>query len=100
MPAINADSYMNLIIRQQDRIKELIDLIPLWEVDDKFVFVSVSSKTSDMMGYGMDELIGRTPFDFMPQNGAKKLKKHLITIFSDRKAFSSFEAVFLKKNGQ
>jgi len=52
------------------------------------------------MGYNLNELIGKTPFDFMTQQEGERLKQYLLGIFAGQKPFSSFEAALLNKDGQ
>lgn len=102
MQPIDNDHLSSQVILQQEVVVSVLDLISdmVWEIDNRFVFVYVSPKTEVMMGYRLDELIGKTPFDFMMQDEAEKNKQHLLPIFSNRTAFSSVELVLVKKDGE
>jgi PAS domain S-box-containing protein len=44
----------------------------IWEVDHTGAYIYTNSKCRDLLGYGPEEIIGKTPFDFMPaKEGAR-----------------------------
>ena len=51
-------------------ILELFDTTSdwLWEVDDEGRYTYVSPGVSQLLGYEPNEMLGRTPFDFMPES--------------------------------
>lgn len=102
MQPIDNDRPSSQVILQQEMVISVLDLIAdmVWEIDNRFVFVYVSPKTEVMMGYRLDELVDKTPFDFMMGDEAEKNKQHLLPIFSNRTAFSSVEFVLVKKDGE
>lgn len=44
-----------------------------WEVDEKGKYTYSSSKANDFLGLRNEEIIGKTPFDFMPAEEAKRV---------------------------
>jgi len=46
----------------------------IWEIDSLGKFVYVSEKVEETMGYKPYEIIGKTPFDLMTNDNAKKIK--------------------------
>ena len=51
------------------------DVVGLHDKDGRFLFVSPSS--AKLMGYKPDELLGRTPFDFIHDEDSSRLSKNL-----------------------
>ncbi len=48
----------------------------IWEVDVQVRYTHVSEGVYDVLGYGPDEMIGKTPFDFMsPEEGERAMEQ-------------------------
>ena len=47
----------------------------VWEVDVRGVYIYVSQKVEDLLGYQPEEVLGKTPFDFMPAEEAKRVAR-------------------------
>jgi PAS domain S-box-containing protein len=69
-----------LIINEQ-RFRSLITAIGdiIWETDAHTHFVYVSPRVETLLGYKPDELIGHTPFEFLPQDAIAPNQKILQT---------------------
>jgi PAS domain S-box-containing protein len=63
----------------------------IWEIDENNRYVYSSPKARDLLGYDSGEIIGRTPFDLLPQGDALSLKRSLRDIVTERKPFFGFE---------
>lgn len=72
----------------------------LWEINISCRFILVTKRAEEILGYSLDEIIGKTPFDFCFQNDVNKLKTHLTHIFIEKKAFSNFEFRAVDKLGR
>lgn len=70
----------------------------IWEIDANFVFTYCSDKVIEFLGYTPDEMIGKTPFDFMPDK--EETRKKFIEIIGHWKAFRNFENWIQTQNGQ
>lgn len=73
----------------------------IWEIDEKGVYTYVSPKIKDVLGYEPEEVVGRTPFDFMPPDEAQTIETVFTSIASEGKrfSFSSLENINLHKDG-
>ena len=60
-----------------DIVKNINDFV--WEVDAKGIYTFVSPSVEKLLGYKPEEIIGKTPFDFMPPDEEKKIR----AIFSE-----------------
>ncbi|MBE9582060.1 MAG: PAS domain S-box protein [Proteobacteria bacterium] len=47
----------------------------IWEVDKNGVYTHCSERVEDILGYRPDEIMGKTPFDLMAQDEAKKARE-------------------------
>lgn len=66
----------NKLIENQIRFFDFANSLAdwIWEIDkdDKYIFVS--DKIKEVMGYDSGEIIGKTPFELMTKDNAKKIK--------------------------
>jgi PAS domain S-box-containing protein len=71
----------------------------IWEVDSDCNYVFASGRVMDVLGYGPDEILGRSPFDLMPPDEAERVRQ-AFKVFSDRSApFQDLVNVNMHKNG-
>jgi PAS domain S-box-containing protein len=68
-------------------VEDVSNTIQIWETDAKGVYTYVSPSTKWVYGYSPEKVIGKTPFDFMPREEAKKIKKEFAKIAKQRKTF-------------
>jgi PAS domain S-box-containing protein len=71
----------------------------VWEVDAAGVLTYVSPKIKDSLGYEPEEVVGKTPFDFMPQEEERRIRDWFSSISSRRLPFVAKENVLVHKNG-
>lgn len=72
----------------------------IWEVDKDGVYTYASGKVAHILGYKPQELIGKTPFDFMSEEEVNKIKKTFQGLFERRVPISDLENWNLTKNGE
>ncbi len=68
-----------LIKANEERLKSIIMSTSdwIWEVDKDGKYIYSSEKVKEILGYSVNEIIGKTPFDLMPIEE----KEHLVTDF-------------------
>ncbi|MGE5384305.1 MAG: PAS domain S-box protein [Betaproteobacteria bacterium] len=71
----------------------------IWEVDAEVRYTFVSANVRSLLGYGPDEIVGRTPFDLMPNDEARRVKAVLQQIADRREAFRDLENTNLHRDG-
>jgi len=72
----------------------------IWEVDENAVYTYVSPKISDILGYEPEEVLGKTPFNFMPSNEAKRIGDIFSSIATSQKSFRELENTNIHKDGR
>ncbi len=72
----------------------------IWEGNFNRIFTYSNSKVKDLLGYDRAEVIGKTPFDFMPEDEGKRMVELLTEIIKSQKPFSTFEYIMLHKDGR
>lgn len=72
----------------------------IWEVDALGRYTYCSPAVNELLGYEVKEVLGKTPFDFMPEDEGQKIKE-IFSGFSARKqAFRGLENLNLRKDGR
>ncbi|MFA6002533.1 MAG: PAS domain S-box protein [Elusimicrobiota bacterium] len=83
------------------RFRQVLDAANdwIWEVDENGTYTFVSPRVRDILGYEPQELIGKTPFDFMTQPEAERVSAAFKDIAAARKPFRGLENVNIHKDG-
>jgi len=71
----------------------------IWEVDADCRFTYVAPRIEKMLGYRPEEVVGKTPFDFMPPEEAERVGAAYRRIAASKMPFSFLENVNLHKDG-
>nr|NQU92100.1 PAS domain S-box protein [Bacteroidota bacterium] len=71
-----------------------------WEVDDMGLFTYVSPVIEKILGFKLDEIVGKMHiYDFCHPKNINKTKKLLSEIFDKRENYAGNEVLYLRKNG-
>lgn len=71
----------------------------IWEVDADAVYTYASPKILDILGYETAEIIGKTPFDLMPPEEAKRVSAIFSPIAAAKRPFANLENTNIHKDG-
>lgn len=74
-------------------VQHLYDLLNqnsdwVWEVDAQGRYTWASDVVTSLLGYPPSEVIGKTPFDFMPPGEAERVGRAFMEIVQEKRAFS------------
>ena len=72
----------------------------IWETDKNGIYTFVSGKIKDILGYSPKEIIGKTPFDFMPKKEAIKIKKDFQKIIAEKAPIQNLPNWNITKKGK
>lgn len=72
----------------------------VWEIDTEGKYTYVSPQVKNILGYEPDEVLGRTPFDFMPTADAKYLSKKIAELTRRKKPILDLENIKIHKDGR
>jgi len=88
--------------KSEARLRALIETTSdmVWEVDARGVYTYVSPRVRDLLGYEPEEVIGRTPFDLMPPEEARRIRPIFQSIAARRVPFSLLQNVNRRKDGR
>jgi diguanylate cyclase (GGDEF)-like protein/PAS domain S-box-containing protein len=71
----------------------------IWEVDTNGVYSYVSERINDILGYTSEEVLKKTPFDFMSSEEEKNLKIIYINIILSESNIVELENIRVHKDG-
>jgi PAS domain S-box-containing protein len=71
----------------------------VWEVDENAIYTYASPKVQDILGYTLEEVLGKTPFHFMSPDEAKSIADIFAPISTAQKPFHNLKNTNLHKNG-
>jgi PAS domain S-box-containing protein len=72
----------------------------IWEVDVNAKYTYAAGRVRQILGYTSEELIGKTPFELMPEEEAKRVGDIFEQIVSKKEAIVDLENWNLSKNGE
>ena len=78
-------------------VENISDLI--LNVDETSAFTYVSPKSQEILGYAPEDMLGKTPCDFMPPEKAEDVREHLATLLADPKQRVLLEWTMLHRDG-
>ncbi|MBC8442309.1 MAG: PAS domain S-box protein [Deltaproteobacteria bacterium] len=71
----------------------------IWETDSESKFTYISQSITEVLGYAPEELIGKTPFDLMPEDESVRVKKMISKIVSKSENIKDLENWNIDKSG-
>ncbi len=72
----------------------------VWEVDEQGRYTFSSEKASKILGYAAEEILGKTPFDFMPADEAQRVATIFSEIAMHKKPIIDLENLNISKTGE
>ncbi|RLG14410.1 MAG: hypothetical protein DRN71_03165 [Candidatus Nanohalarchaeota archaeon] len=86
----------------EEKYRNIIETVneQIWEVDANSIYTYISPMTRRVYGLEPEEIIGKTPFDFMPEEEAKRVAKIFKKIFISKKPFLNLENIVQNKDGR
>jgi len=72
----------------------------VWEVDENAAYRYASPKVKELLGYDPEEIIGKTPFDLMTPEDAKRVAAEFGAVVEAQKPFDRLENVNMHKDGR
>ena len=86
----------------EQRHRDLVETIPdwVWEVDEGGVYIFGSPQCSDLLGYTLEEILGRTPFDFMSPEEAERVASLVLPVMTRGEPICGLENTLRHKDGR
>ena len=89
-------------LRQSEaRFRDIVQVIGdwIWEVDAEGRYTFASGSVQLLLGYPAEEIIGKTPFDFMPPEEAARVGAIFAELASRKENFRDLENLNLNQDG-
>ncbi len=84
--------------RYQNLVEKIHDLV--WEINADTCFTYLSPRFHDLLGYVPEELLGKTPFDLMPDSEAKRVRAAIAPVLARRQSFEHVESILSHRDGR
>ncbi|MHB0977189.1 MAG: PAS domain S-box protein [Candidatus Aquicultorales bacterium] len=86
----------------QARYRSLVETTNdwVWEIDRNAVYTYSSPQVRELLGYAPEEMLGKTPFDFMPPEESDRLKAVFEEITSGLRPFRLLQNENIRKDGR
>jgi len=88
------------LLESEKRLREISQSVWVWETDEKGVYTYTSQTGIDMFGSSLDDIIGKTPFDFMPPEEKERVAPLFAEITASKAPIKDMENWVIKKNGE
>ena len=103
MKNINERKRAEVTLREsEERLKDITFSMAdwVWEVDANGVYTYSSDKGLDFLGSSRGDIIGKTPFDFMPADEAKRVAPIFSEIVANKRPIKDLENWNIGRNGE
>ncbi|MBU0607585.1 MAG: PAS domain S-box protein [Armatimonadetes bacterium] len=86
---------------REEQYRDLVETTSdwVWETDENARFTYVSARVRDALGYEPEDMLGKTPFEVMPEPEAVRMRRVLGAIAARREAFARLESTCLRADG-
>jgi PAS domain S-box-containing protein len=90
------------LLESEQRLREIVDLTNdwIWEIDPEWKYRYVSPKIFNILGYTREEMIGKSPFDFLLPEDVANTKLNLRTFVHQYKPLNAIETRATHKSGK
>lgn len=97
----NETLYKKDLLDEEHRFQQLVHSTDdwVWEVNASGVYTYSSNRVSKLLGYSVDEVIGKTPFDLMSKEEASRVSKIFSKILLNNENIINLENINLHKDG-
>lgn len=92
----------NLLKQSEERFRDIVfsTVDWVWEVDRNGKYTYSSQKGIELLGYPHEFIIGKTAFDFMPEEEAKRVSSVFAEIVAHKAPIKDIENWNIRKNGE
>lgn len=86
----------------QGRLRALVETTSdwIWEIDSRGVYAYVSPKVTELLGYSVEEVLGKTPFDLMPPGEADRIALIVQPIIDNAQPIRNLENINAHQDGR
>ena len=87
--------------KSEEKFRNLVEQTRdwIWEINHQGVFTYVSPQASEIIGYQLSEILGKTTFDFMRRDEAQRFAAIISDFISQQAPFNNLEKTLTHKDG-
>ncbi len=86
--------------KSEERLREISKTDFVWEVDENGVYTYTSQTGIDFFGSSWDDIVGKTPFDFMIPDDRERMVSIFSEIVANKAPIKNLENWNVKKDGE
>ncbi len=88
--------------KSEEKLRDLIETVNdwIWAVDDQGIYTYASPRVKDLLGYAPEEVLGKTPFEFMTTDEVARVGSFFRDKLSRMEPFERLENVNIHKDGR
>ncbi|MCF6365033.1 MAG: PAS domain S-box protein [Bacteroidales bacterium] len=88
-------------LESETKFKTIVETVNdwIWEIDRNGVYTYSSPNAFSILGYTKNEILGKTPFDFMPEYEKTRINKIFTDIIKQGKPINKIENINIHKKG-
>ncbi|BAY24639.1 two-component sensor histidine kinase [Calothrix sp. NIES-2100] len=85
----------------EERFRNLVEASSdlIWEVDHNGIYTYLSRKVRDILGYEVEEMVGKSPLEFIPLERRECIAREFAKIFMKPQPFQCLENIQMHQNG-
>ncbi len=84
--------------RLTDILNNVTDFV--WQIDKDGKYIYASSHVENILGYKVEEVLDKTPFDFMAKDNVEDIKKYFLDLKEKKLPLKNLENKNIDKNGK
>lgn len=90
------------VLQSEQRFRDIVRANSdwIWEIDADDVYTYCSESIKDILGYTSEDLIGRTPYDFMVPDDVERLRAEFERVKRKHLPFRDLESWSIRNDGQ
>ena len=94
-------SIVERLAEQEKRFRDLVGCSSdfIWEVNENLEYTFSTSTLDGILGYAPEDMLGKTPFDFMPKAERERVRNVFEPLWKNREPFSELENINFHKDG-
>ncbi|NJP04258.1 MAG: PAS domain S-box protein [Chloroflexaceae bacterium] len=95
------ESALSELQQQEERLRMMLNTATdwTWEVNADGIYTYVSPNITDILGYAVSDVLGKTPFDLMPAEEAERILPIFTSIATNHQPIQHLENIILHHNG-
>lgn len=85
----------------EERLRAIVDITNdfIWEIDTRWKYTYISSKVYDILGYRPEEILGKSPFDFLVPEDLESARESIQKLVHDYKPLNLINNRVIHRDG-